>query len=108
MRKIWLEAAHLRRHGLTIMTSAAGVAQVWRGDPGQALLARMLRVADIHPVTDTTAREIGVLLGERRGSDIVDGHVALLARQHPDDVVATSDRDDLVNLGVQPARIVDV
>lgn len=106
-RRAWARYEVLRREGLALLTSAAVVAQVWRGGPRQARLAVALRGADVEPLTDPEARQVGVLLGRHRRDDVADGHIALLAERHPGRAVATADRADLEALGVAASRIVD-
>lgn len=74
-------------------TSSAVVAQVWRDGAKQARLALALKGIEVAPLGDEVDRRIGELLRQARTSDVVDGHVALLAR-HGDHVI-TSDPDDL-------------
>lgn len=78
------------------MTSAAVVAQVWRGGARQARIARALTAVDIKHLDDVTGRRIGELLAESRTRDVIDAHVALLVRNG--DTVLTSDPDDLSRL----------
>jgi hypothetical protein len=87
-----LEAA--RRRGDAVVTSSGCVAQSWRiGGPRQALLARALRGIDEHALDPQSSKAIGLLCGRSHTSDVVDAHVALLAKRG--DVVATSDEDDI-------------
>jgi hypothetical protein len=91
--------AHLReaqRRKVPVRTSSAVVAQVWRGGPKQAELARQLPAIDQRPLGDDAARAIGALLGSSRTSDVVDGHIALLCAVR--DAVFTSDPDDIEHL----------
>jgi hypothetical protein len=106
-RRAWARLEVLRREGLALLTSAAVVAEVWRGGPRQSRLAVALRSADVAPLTDPEAREVGVLLGRHGGDDVADGHLALLAGRHPSRAVATGDRRDLEALGVAAERIVE-
>lgn len=78
---------------------AGVVAQVWRGSPNQHALARLLRsrAVRIAPLSEDIALRIGVLLGTTRTRDVVDAHVALLARALGATVV-TSDPDDIARL----------
>jgi hypothetical protein len=77
-------------------TSCAVVSQVWRNGAKQARLALALRGVEVVPLDDGIDRRIGELLRDSGTSDVVDGHVALLAR--PGDRVVTSDPDDLGRL----------
>jgi hypothetical protein len=83
----------LQRDGVSVLTSAGAVAQVWRDGRGQANLARVLPGVDVLPLDDVSAKKVGELLRENRTDDIVDAHVALLVQ--PDDHVLTSDEPDI-------------
>jgi hypothetical protein len=84
------------RRSVEVVTSAAVVAQVWRNESREALLARLLRGFDIRPLGPAAGRRIGELLAVSRTIDVVDGHVALLVRDG--DVVLTSDPRDIGQL----------
>lgn len=87
-----LEAA--RRRGEGPVTSSGCVGQSWRrSGPKQALLSRLLSGVEERGLTPDVSRMIGELCGRARRHDVVDAHVALLARDG--DVVLTSDVDDL-------------
>lgn len=75
---------------------AAVVAQVWRGSPRQHAVVRLLRAeaVRIHPLTDAVAYRIGLLLASSGTADVVDAHVAILARSLSA-AVLTSDPGDL-------------
>lgn len=79
--------------GAPIVTSAGVVAQVWRGGPRQARIARVLSGVAILPLDDSAARRVGALLAETGKADVVDAHLALVVR--PGDHVLTSDPDDI-------------
>jgi predicted nucleic acid-binding protein len=91
-----------------LATSAAVVAQVWRGGNRQARLARLL-ASDL--VTELAldpeaSRRIGMLAAAAHGArDVVDGHVAIIALDR-DAVVLTSDPDDIARWGVPAANVV--
>lgn len=90
-----------------LSTSAAVVAQVWRGSARQARLARLLAgslVAE-HPLDADASRRIGVLAAATGASDVVDGHVAVIALER-DAIVVTSDPRDVARWGVSEAQIV--
>lgn len=107
-RRSWARYEVLRREAVNLLTSAAVVAEVWRGGPRQARLAVVLRAAQVAALTEYEAREVGILLGRRGGTGVPDAHVALLAGRHPGRGVATGDRGDLETLGIPPDRIIDV
>jgi hypothetical protein len=77
-------------------TSCAVVSEVWRHGATQARLALALRGIEVVPLNDEVDRRIGELLRDSGTSDVVDGHVALLAA--PGDRVVTSDPGDLGRL----------
>jgi hypothetical protein len=79
-----------------VRTSAAALAQVWRGGARQANLARTLPGIDTLPLDQSAASRIGELLGNAHTSDIVDGHVALITGAG--DTVLTSDLRDIRRL----------
>lgn len=90
-----VEAARRRRH--RVVTSSGCVSQAWRGGgPRQALLARLLRGVTEAGLDRRVSRATGDLCGAASTADVVDAHVALLTRN--DDVVLTSDLDDLRRL----------
>ncbi|MDN5933157.1 MAG: PIN domain-containing protein [Pseudonocardia sp.] len=75
------------------------VAKSWRGSARQQPIARLLRTRTltIDPLTEDLAFQLGVLLARTGSSDVVDAHVALLARRLRA-VVVTSDPDDIAAL----------
>jgi hypothetical protein len=79
-----------------LLTSASVVAQVWRDGPRQARLARLLSSVEVHGLSPDDAKELGLLLGANAMADVVDAHVASLARAG--DQVLTSDPDDISRL----------
>jgi hypothetical protein len=81
---------------IPVRTSPAVVAQVWRQGARQAQLARVLAGVAVPPLDLDTGKRLGALLGTTGSSDVVDAHVASLARAG--DQVLTSDPDDLRNL----------
>jgi predicted nucleic acid-binding protein len=80
---------------IPVRTSAAALAQVWRG-ARQANLARILTGVDTLPLDEPAGRRIGELLARARTKDVVDGHIALLA--DTGDTVLTSDVPDIRSL----------
>jgi hypothetical protein len=86
-----VEASRRRRD--QVVTSSGCVAQVWRGGSQEALLARLLRGVDERTLDPAVSRAAGELCAAADSSDVVDAHVALLARDW--DVVITTDADRL-------------
>lgn len=89
LRVIWEE-------GLPVLSSAAVVAQVWRGGSAQARLARVLAGVDVRALNPEDAKRTGILLARSKTADVVDGHVALLVGGG--DRVLTSDPKDIETL----------
>ena len=85
-----------RRRRQPVLTSSGCVAQTWRGGSRQALLARLLRGAHEYGLNPEGSRAVGELCGTTGSSDVVDAHLALLARDP--DTVLTSDVNDLRKL----------
>ena len=81
---------------IAVRTSPAAVAQVWRRGARQARLATVLAGVAAPPLDLDTGKRLGALLGAAGSSDVVDAHVASLARAG--DRVLTSDPDDLRDL----------
>lgn len=90
-----VEAARRRRD--RVVTSSGCVAQSWRGGgPRQALLARLLAGVVEEGLDRDVSRATGELCGAASTSDVVDAHVALVARSG--DVVLSSDVEDIQGL----------
>lgn len=86
-----------QRRGVQVVTSSACVAQVWRDGGGrQSRLARLLKGIDERPLDPVTSRNVGELCARAGTSDVVDAHVASLAKAG--DVVLMSDDRDLTAL----------
>lgn len=95
--------------GETLVVPASALAQVWRGGPRSARLARLVAGCDVDVMNRRRAKEIGTRLGERGGDDVTDGHVASCAvERHA--IVVTSDRRDIEALiePDEPVRLIAV
>lgn len=98
--------------GLPIRISGAALAQAWRGGPRSSRLGSLLRKdVLVIPLDRLEARRVGELIavtqgrGKRAGKpDVVDAHVALIARETRS-IVFTSDPDDLLRYGVPAASV---
>jgi hypothetical protein len=96
--------------GLPIWIPAGALAQSWRGGPRSANLARLLKQSCRVVVLDEpAARELGEFVasvdrGRSKRPDIVDAHVALIARR-TSSLVWTSDPDDLLEYGVKAEQL---
>lgn len=99
-----------RRLDMPIRIPAAALAQVWRGGPRSAQLARLLsQSATVVSVDEVTARQIGEFIARSHlpdgaRADVVDAHVALTTRL-TQSVVYTSDPRDMARYGVGPDQI---
>jgi hypothetical protein len=93
-----------------IRIPAAALAQVWRGGPRSAPLARLLKQpATVVSVDELAARQIGEFIARAHlpdgvRADVVDAHVALTTCA-TQSVVWTSDPEDMARYGVDPAQI---
>lgn len=78
----------------TVSTGVLG--QVWRGGP-QAQLSRILLGCKVAPLTDAEARAAGIALAKSGANDLIDAVVVVTALAR-DDLVVTSDPDDLTRI----------
>ena len=83
-------------NGIAVTVPTGVIAQAWRGGPRQARVARLLGdpAVTVVAMDELEARAVGLLCGRSGHSDVVDVHVALVARDRYSTVV-TSDPDDL-------------
>lgn len=93
-------AARIKREwlaGRASLTHGGVVGQVWRGGFGrQANVARTIEFVEVVALDSALGKKVGLLLARAGGRDVVDAAVVLLARD--DDLVLTSDPDDLAAL----------
>jgi hypothetical protein len=94
---------------LALVVPATALAQAYFDGGRQARLARLIaQTYIVLAVLDrTAAKEVGAMRHRTRHADVVDVHVAWLARTH-DLTVVTSDPDDMRKLGVDARKIVVV
>lgn len=85
-----------------MITTSGVVAQVWRGGRRQARTARLLGGIQEIALTPERSRQVGVLLGPARTSDVVDGSLVEAARDG--DEILTSDPDDITRLAEASGR----
>ena len=76
-----------------MVTHAGIIGQVWRRPSRQALLAIAVRSVDVRPLSLDLAKATGILLASTKTADVNDAALALLCE--PDDIIFTSDVDDL-------------
>ncbi|MCL2595600.1 MAG: hypothetical protein FWD83_08790 [Promicromonosporaceae bacterium] len=89
-------AMNVERLRIPTYVPVGALAQAWRGGARQHALARLMNSAAILVVNldEDSAKAVGLLLGRTGTSDVVDGHVALIARSLGA-VVYTSDPTDI-------------
>lgn len=92
-------ADEIVRHRMTAYVPAGVVAQAWRGTQRQHAIHVLLRsnALRVVPLDEAEARAVALLLAQRGGSDVVDGHVALVATRTRGPVL-TSDPADIRQL----------
>ncbi len=95
-RAVWADHRARLEFGIAPLTTAPVVAQVSRSGR-QAQLHRFLRGCDIVAFTTSQAHAVGALLGAAGATDVVDGHVVLVAGSSSTGVL-TSDPEDLAAL----------
>jgi predicted nucleic acid-binding protein len=95
-RALWAAVKQSALAGSDVYVPSAALAQVWRGSPSQARLARALHHCVIASFDDH-AKKIGELCGRARTTDVCDAQVAIIAATLGD-VVYTSDPKDLRRL----------
>ncbi len=91
-------AMRATEESVPLVTSAGVVAQVWRANPRGAIpIGFLLKHTTVVDLTSSVARILGRMLGRARRSDVVDAHVAFLARER-NWTILSSDPDDLLTL----------
>lgn len=88
----------------TLVIPASALAQVWRGGPRAASLARLIAAAESDSLDERRAKQVGERLGSRGASDVADAHVVCCALEHSAAVV-TSDPDDMTTLAASTERL---
>jgi hypothetical protein len=92
-RKVGAILRVAQREKMSVRTSAAVVAQVWRSGSLQANLARVLAGIEAASLDGITGRSIGEVLALSSTADVVDGHLGIIVRSG--DTVLTSDPKDI-------------
>ena len=105
--RLGLRINEAMRAGHTLRTHPLVLAQVWRGGGGrQARLAVAMRAVEVVPLDEESGKRVGELLGRAGSADAVDAAVVDLAAA--DDVILTSDPEDLTALVAASGRAVRV
>ena len=80
--------------GEELLVPASVLAQVWRGGPRSARIARLIAGSHSDPLDEPRAKEVGERLGNWDKADIADAHVVCCAIEF-DAELLTADRDDI-------------
>ena len=80
--------------GEELLVPASVLAQVWRGGPRSARIARLIASTLSDALTEARAKEVGERLGNRGMADIADAHVVCCAIERDADLL-TTDPDDM-------------
>ncbi|HEY7961274.1 MAG TPA: PIN domain-containing protein [Solirubrobacteraceae bacterium] len=83
--------------GLAPTIPAIALAEVWRGDPKDARVARLLKACSVETVDERLARDAGRLRRAMPGAGTIDACIAVGVNKRRDAVV-TSDADDMRRL----------
>jgi hypothetical protein len=89
---------------LNVVIPASALAQVWRGGPRSASLARLVAASEVDPLHEERAKEVGLRLGLRGATDVSDAHVICCASEYRA-TVATSDPGDIEALAMPGERL---
>ena len=92
-RKVGAILRVAQQEKMSVRTSAAVVAQVWRSGSLQANLARVLAGIETASLGSVTGRSVGEVLARSGTADVVDGHLGIIVRSG--DIVLTSDPKDI-------------
>ena len=95
-RRVMALLAREHRAGRTPITHGGVVGQVWRGNPGQARVSRLLAGVFVAALDEELGRAAGALLARAGTSDVIDAALVLLVMDG--DEVLTSDPADLALL----------
>jgi hypothetical protein len=76
---------------------AIALAEVWRGDPKDARVARLLKTCSLESLDERLARNAGSLRRATNGIDTIDACIAVGVRRRRD-AIATSDPDNMRRL----------
>lgn len=87
--------------------TAAVLGQAWRGGRPQARLSSLLWGCHIEPLTESQAKSAGAALAASDSSDLIDAVVVMTALAR-DDLIVTSDPDDLQRIASAIGRSVEV
>jgi hypothetical protein len=92
-RKVGAILRVAQQEKMSVRTSSAVVAQVWRRGSLQANLARVLAGIEAATLDSAAGRSVGEVLALSSTADVVDGHLGIIVRSG--DAVLTSDPKDI-------------
>jgi hypothetical protein len=104
-RKLFALVKRAADVGAEVTVPVGVLAQAWRSHNVQ--VARLLKGCVVEALDEAGAKRVGLLLGQRGCSDVVDASVVAGALARGDTVV-TSDRGDMSRLGIPDHAILDV
>lgn len=90
-RRMWALHAGFLAEEVIPVVPAPVVAEAWRGGARQASLSRLLALCVVEPLSETQARDVGVLAGRAAHDDIVDVTVVEGAARRGDAVVTSKE-----------------
>jgi hypothetical protein len=108
-RRAWRIHREMRGRNARPTVPAPVLAQVWRGGPAPNL-SRALKGCVIVEFANEDAKPVGELCASTATSDVVDAHVAHIAR-HGAGVIFSSDQDEiraLIQAGGHAAEVISV
>jgi predicted nucleic acid-binding protein len=106
LRSVWRLHRRLIERGMRPTLPTVVLGQAWRGGP-QARLSRLVRGCRIEPFTEQQARTAGAALAASDSSDLIDAVVVVTALER-DDMIVTSDPDDLRRIASALGRSVEL
>lgn len=94
--------ANVDRLAVSLHTTVAVAAQVWRNGSRQARFVRVLRAMTLHPFLSAEVAQVGEALRRSGTADVVDAHLYVVAERIGHDIL-TSDVDDFASLRIAAA-----
>lgn len=92
-RRMWALHSGFLAEEIMPVVPAPVLAQAWGGGPRQASLARLLALCAVEPMSESQARQVGMLAKAAQHHDIVDVTVVEGAVRRGDAVVTSDERD---------------
>ena len=105
-REVWALHTRALRRGIRPVVPAGVLGQAWRGGP-QAQLSRLLRGCQVEELDEERSRTAGATCARAGTSDVIDASVVTGATAR-DDLVVTSDPDDMLALARALRRRLDI